>query len=148
MNTHPYLRAYLAGVFVPTLVLPLILIGFITVRLMYQAPVPVEQMLIFPMAAVPLLWGLWNMLWLWSAPRTHIPIGLHGAVLPLLLMPMGATLASCLGVLAIGSHGVVWFRLCFLPYTLIAPMFLAALAGYYLAWKYLVGFLNRVMGIA
>jgi len=54
MNTHPYLRAYLAGVFVPTLVLPLILIGFITVRLMYQAPVPVEQMLIFPMAAVPL----------------------------------------------------------------------------------------------
>ena len=148
MNTHPYLRAYLAGVFVPTLVLPLILIGFITVRLMYQAPVPVEQMLIFPMAAVPLLWGLWNMLWLWAAPRTHIPIGLHGAVLPLLLMPMGATLASCLGVLAIGSHGVVWFRLCFLPYTLIAPMFLAALAGYYLAWKYLVGFLNRVMGIA
>jgi hypothetical protein len=23
MNTHPYLRAYLAGIFVPTLVLPL-----------------------------------------------------------------------------------------------------------------------------
>ena len=25
MNTHPYLRAYLAGIFVPTLVLPLLL---------------------------------------------------------------------------------------------------------------------------
>jgi hypothetical protein len=25
MNTHPYLRAYLAGAFVPTLVLPLLL---------------------------------------------------------------------------------------------------------------------------
>ena len=28
-----------------------------------------------------------------------------------------------------------------------ARMFLAALAGYYLVWKYIVGFLNRVLGI-
>jgi hypothetical protein len=147
MNTHTYLRAYLAGIFLPTLILPLLL-TFVVIRLVYQVPIPVEQMLIFPMAVVPLLWGLWNLLWLWSGPRTHIPIGLHGAVLPLLLMPMGATLASSLGVLAIGSHGVVWFGVCFVPYTLIAPMFLAALAGYYLVWKYVVGFLNRVLGIA
>jgi hypothetical protein len=147
MNTHTYLRAYLAGIFVPTIVLPLLL-TFVVVRLVYQVPIPVEQMLIFPMAVVPLLWGLWNLLWMWSGPRTHIPIGLHGAVLPLLLMPMGATLASSLGVLAIGSHGVVWFGACFVPYTLIAPMFLGALAGYYLVWKYIVGFLNRVLGIA
>jgi hypothetical protein len=97
---------------------------------------------------VPLLWGFWNMLWLCSYAHLHQPIGLHGAVLPLLLMPMGATLASSLGVLAIGSHGVVWFGVCSVPYTLIAPMFLAALAGYYLVWKYIVGFLNRVLGIA
>jgi hypothetical protein len=148
MNTHPYLRAYLAGVFVPTLVLPLLLAFFVVVRLVYQVPIPVEQALIFPVTVVPLLWGLWNMLWLRSAPHTHIPIGLHGAVLPLLLMPVGATLASCLGVLAVGSHGVVWFKLCFVPYTLIAPMFLAGLAGYYLVWKFIVGFLNREMGIA
>jgi hypothetical protein len=147
MNTHKHLRAYLAGIFLPTLVLPLLLI-FVVVRLAYHVPIPVEQMLIFPMAVVPLLWGLWNMLWLCSYPHLHQPIGLHGAVLPLLLMPMGATLASSLGVLAIGSHGVVWFGLCFVPYTLIAPMFLAALAGYYLVWKYVVGFLNRVLGIA
>jgi hypothetical protein len=43
---------------------------------------------------------------------------------------------------------VVWFGACFVPYTLIAPMFLGALAGYYLVWKYIVGFLNRVLGIA
>jgi hypothetical protein len=147
MNTHPYLRAYLAGIFIPTLILPLLLTPFI-VRIAYDVPVPVEQALIFPMAVVPLLWGLWNLLWLASAQRTHLPLGLHGAILPLLLMPMGATLASCLGVLSIGAHGVVWFKLCFVPYTLIAPMFLAALAGYYLVWKYVVGFLNRVLGIA
>ena len=100
------------------------------------------------MAVVPLLWGLWNVLWLWSAPRTHLPLGLHGAILPFLLMPVGATLATCLGVLAIGSHGVTWFQVCQVHYTLIAPMFLAAVAGYYLVWKYVVGFLNRVLGIA
>ena len=148
MNTHPYLRAYLAGVFLPTLVLPLLLAVFIVVRIVLQAPVPIEQALIFPMAVVPLLWGLWNVLWLWSSPRTHLPLGLHGAILPFLLMPVGVTLATCLGVLAIGSHGVTWFQVCQVPYTLIAPMFLAAVAGYYLVWKYVVGFLNGVLGIA
>jgi len=147
MNTHPYLRAYLAGIFLPTFVLPLLL-TFVILRLVLQVPVPVEQALIFPMAVVPLLWGLWNVLWLWSSPRTHLPLGLHGAILPFLLMPVGATLATCLGVLAIGSHGVTWFQVCQVPYTLIAPMFLAAVAGYYLVWKYVVGFLNGVLGIA
>ena len=147
MKPHPYLRAYLAGVFVPTLVLPLLL-TFVILRFVLQIPVPVEQALIFPMAVVPLLWGLWNLLWLWSAPRTHLPLGVHGAVLPLLLMPCGAWLATSLGVLAIGSQGVTWFQVCQVPYTLIAPMFLAAVAGYYLIWKYIVGFLNRVLGIA
>jgi hypothetical protein len=147
MNTHPYLRAYLAGIFLPTFVLPLLL-TFVVLRLIYQVPIPVEQALIFPMAGVPLLWGLWNMLWLWSSPRTHAPIGLHGAVLPLLLMPMGALLATHLGLLEIGAHGVTWFHACEVPYAFIAPLFLAALAGYYLVWKYIVGFINRVLGIA
>jgi len=148
MNTHPYLRAYLAGVFLPTLVLPLLLAVFIVVRIVLQAPVPIEQAMIFPMAVVPSLFGLWNVLWLVSHEHTHLSIGLHGAILPFLLMPVGATLATCLGVLAIGSHGVTWFQVCRVPYTLIAPMFLAAVAGYYLVWKYVVGFLNGVLGIA
>jgi len=148
MNTHPYLRAYLAGVFVPTLVLPLLLIVFIVVRIVLQVPVPIERGMIFPMAVVPSLFGLWNMLYMCSHPHTHLPIGLHGALLPLVLMPMGATTAHCLGVLAFGSHGVTWFQAAYVPYALIAPCFLAALAGYYLVWKYIVGFLNRVLGIA
>jgi hypothetical protein len=111
-------------------------------------PVPIEQALIFPMAVAPSLFGLWNMLWLGSHEHTHLPIGLHGAILPLLLMPLGATTASCLGVLVLGSHGVTWFNACEVPYALIAPCFLAALAGYYLVWKYIVGSLNRVLGIA
>jgi len=148
MNTHPYLRAFLAGAFVPTLLLPLMLTGFILLRLVFQMPFPIERGLVFPLALVPFLWALWNMLWLGSHERTHLPIGLHGALLPLLLMPAGATLATCLGILAIGTHGVTWFQNFYVSFALIGPFFLAALAGYYLAWKYVVGFVNRVLGIA
>jgi len=148
MNTHPYLRAYLSGIFVPTLVLPLLLTVFIVVRIVLEVPVPIEQAMIFPMAVVPFLFGLWNMLWLGSHARTHLPIGVHGAVLPLLMAPVGALLASSLGVLSLGSHGAIWFQACQMSYVLIAPCFLAVLAVYYLVWKYSVDFLNRVLGIA
>ena len=148
VNSHPYLRAYLAGIFVPTLVLPILLTVFIVVRIVLKAPVPIEQGMIFPMAVVPSLFGLWNMLWLGSHACTRLPIGVHGALLPLVLLPLGATTAHCLGVLTLGSHGATWFHACAVPYALIAPCFLAVLAGYYLVWKYIVGFLNRALGIA
>jgi hypothetical protein len=148
MNTHPYLRAYLAGVLVPTLVLPLVLAAFILVRLVLKMPVPVEQVLIFPMAVVPTLWGLWNIVWLASHPRTHLPLGLHGCLLVVLLMPVSAVMATFLGVLDLGGHGATWFKTLEVPYALITPCFLAVLAGYYLVWKYIVGFANRVLGVA
>jgi len=148
MNTHPYLRAFLAGTFVPTLILPLMLTGFIVVRLVFEIPFPIERGLVFPMALVPCLWALWNVLWLGSHAWTHLPIGLHGALLPLLLLPSGAAVASCLGIIVLGAQGVTWFHTLYVPYAWIAPCFLAGLAVYYLAWKYIVGFLNRVLGIA
>lgn len=138
----------MAGTLVPTLVLPLLLVAFIVLRLGMQISFPIERGLVFPMALVPALWGLWNMLWEWSHERTRLPVGVHGAILPLLLVPAGGTLATCLGILAIGSHGVTWFQNLYVPYAWIAPCFLAALAGYYLAWKYIVGFVNRLLGIA
>jgi len=148
MNSHPYLRAFRAGAFVPTLILALLLTAFIILRLVLQMPFPFERGLIFPMAVVPSLWALWNMLWLGSRSRTHLPIGVHGALLPLLLLPGGATLATSLGILSLGANGVTWFHSLYVPYVVIALFFLGALAGYYLAWKYIVGFVNRTLGIA
>jgi hypothetical protein len=148
MNTHPYLRAYLAGIFVPTLVLPLVLAGFVTARLVLALPIPIERFVIFPMAVVPSLFGLWNMLYLWSHARTHVHLGLHGAILPFLGAPTGAFVAHSLGMLQIGAHGITWFQACQIPYAFIAVVFTAAVAGYYLVWKYIVGFLNRTLGIA
>jgi hypothetical protein len=88
------------------------------------------------------------MLWLGTHERTHLPIGFHGPLLPILLMPLGAATAICLGLLTLGTHGVTWFNAFQIPYALIAPCFLAALVGYYLVWKYIIGSLNRVLGIA
>lgn len=124
------------------------LTGFILIRLVLQVPVPIERAIVFPMALVPLFWGLWNMLWLGSHTRTRLAIGYHGMLLPFLLMPAGALAARCLGILALGSNGVTWFHACHVPYALIVPAFLCALVAYYLVWKYIVGFVNRVLGIA
>jgi hypothetical protein len=148
MNTHPYLRAYMAGIVFPTLVLLVVLTGFCIARFVYQVPVPIERVIIFPMALVPNLFGLWNMFYLWLRPRPHLPIGLHGALLPFVLAPLGITLASTLGLVTVGSSGLECFEHFIVPYQYVALAFTVGLIIYYLAWKYLVGFLNQVLGIA
>lgn len=148
MNSHPYLRAFFAGAFVPTLILPLGLVGFVILRFGLQITFPIERGLVFPMALVPSLWALWNMLWIRSHSSTHLTIGLHGALLPFVLLPAGASVATCLGILVLGHQGVIWFDAISLPYAWIAAGFACALAAYYLVWKYVVGYLNHMLGIA
>ncbi len=131
-----------------TLILPLMLTAFIVLRLVLQLPVPIERGLIFPMALVPAVWGLWNVLWLASHARTHLNVGVHGALLPFLLLPCGAIVARCFGVLQLGATSATWFQACSLPYALIAAGFCFGIAAYYLVWKYVVGFVNRELGIA
>jgi hypothetical protein len=146
MNTHPYLRAYMAGIFTPSLVLLVALSGFILTRLVLQVPIPIERVIVFPMALVPNLFGVWNILYVWSERR--LPIGFHGALLPWILAPVGAVVGKLLGVLAIGGQGITWFQQITIPYSLIVPGFCGALVIYYLVWKYIVGALNRVLEIA
>ena len=62
MNKHPLLRAYLAGIAVPTVFLMIVATVFTFVRYVYNAPIPIERVIVFPMAFVPNLWGLWNVL--------------------------------------------------------------------------------------
>lgn len=148
MKTHPYLRAFLGGLFVPVLVMPVLLVAFLVARVGLCVSIPIEQALIFPMAVVPSLFGLWNMLWLGSQERTHLSLGLHGALLPLVLMPLGAATGIRLGVLKLTAAEAVWFNAAHVPYAVSGPVFLAVLAGYYLVWKYVIGFLDRELGIA
>lgn len=148
MNTHPYLRAYMAGIVAPSLGLLVALTVFILTRLVFHIHIPIERVIIFPMALVPNAFGIWNIFYVWSRPHRHLPIGLHGALLPMIIVAIGAVSAAYGGFLVVGPHGVTWFQTISVPYFLIALWFFAAVVIYYLMWKYVVGFLNQVLGIA
>jgi len=144
MRPHPYLRAYMAGVVVPTTFLLIIMAVYAYNRYYFEVSsqfviplpaAPLDRAIMFPMAVVPNLWGVWNMLFLALRSRSPLSLGLHGAILPLLLMPAGFALARSLDV-----FDIQW------EYAL--PMAPIGMALYYLAWKFLVGFLNREVGIA
>jgi hypothetical protein len=137
MNQHTYLRAYLAGIAVPTVFLLVIMSGYCVLRYVYNFPVPVERVIVFPMAVVPNLWGLWNVLYIAFRSRWQLSIGFHGALLPILLAPLGFVFAGLLHFPASALVSRIW--------PIAAPV---ALIVYYFAWKYLVGFLNRVQEIA
>jgi hypothetical protein len=137
MKPHIYLRAYMAGVVVPTIFLLVVATAFTVARYVYNIPVPVERVIVFPMAVVPNAWGLWNVLFVVLRDRLQLSIGLFGALLPFLLAPLGIVVASLLNAPIPRFAVHVW------------PI--AALGGlliYYFAWKYLVAFLNRVQEIA
>jgi hypothetical protein len=140
----------MAGVAVPTFMLLVLMSVFATLRfggaplapsagdastlgsaLLYEA---IGRAIIFPMAVVPNLWGLWNMLHLAIGRKTRLSLGLHGALLPLLLVPLGLMLANAFGVFRFEAQWVI-------------PFGIVAMAAYYLAWKYAVGFLNAEVGI-
>jgi hypothetical protein len=137
MNKHPYLRAYLAGIAVPTAFLFVAMTAYTIVRYVYNVPIAIERVIVFPMAAVPNAWGLWNVLYrAFLAPR-HLPLGMFGGALPLLLAPCGYLITRLVGFTV--PHEVLSFAPFALPVALII---------YYLVWKHFVGFLNAELGVA
>ena len=145
---HLYLRAYMAGISVPTPLLLLPLTLFFVARFVYDIPVPVERVIIFPMAIIPNLFGVWNMLYLASHSHTRLPLGIHGAILPFIIAPVGFLLGRGLGFLHTTGYGFTYFGVIQIHYESVAIVFPVALIVYYLVWKYLIGFFNRVAGIA
>jgi len=136
MNSHPYMRAYMAGVFLPTIGLLIALSGFLVARVVFHVPVPIERAIIFPMAVVPNLWGVWNILYVALPARRRLPLGLHGALLPILGLPLAAPLAVRINP---------WLP-SFFPVIFISAIPVAAIA-YYLLWKYVLAFLNNVVSV-
>jgi hypothetical protein len=138
----------MAGISAPTPFLLVVLTLFGFARFMYNLPIPVERVIIFPMAIIPNLWGLWNMLHLVSRSHTHLPLGTHGAILPIILAPAGFLLGRGLNFLQFTGHSFVYFGILNIRFEYIAMIFPIALIIYYLVWKYLIGFFNEVVGIA
>jgi hypothetical protein len=94
----------------------------------------IERVIVFPMALIPNLWGVWNMFYVWLRRRSRMPIGLHGALLVILIVPIGLVAANVLGF-GLPQH----------PLVIVGPA--AAMAAYYLVWKYIVNFLNGLLDI-
>jgi hypothetical protein len=110
--------------------------GYTIIRYVYEVPIPIERVILFPMAAVPNAWGLWNVLYAAIAERRHVSLGLFGGMLPLLLVPGGYIVTRLVDFVI---PGVVLHLLVF-----AVPV---ALILYYLIWKHFVGFLNAELGI-
>ena len=144
MRAHPYLRAYIAGIVVPMVLLPLLVVidayqqYYFEVSNQFVIPLassPLDRAILFPMAVVPNAWGVWNMLHLWLRSRVRLSLGAFGALLVVVLIPGGIALAGL-----VDTFTIQWrFAL---------PMLPIGGALYYLAWKYCVGFLNEELGIA
>ena len=114
----------------------------------YNIPIPVERVIIFPMAIIPNLFGVWNMVHLASRAHTRLPLGIHGAILPFIIAPAGFFLGRGLGFLHTTSFGFTYFDVVQIHYAFLAVVFPIAIVIYYLVWKYLIGFFNHVVGIA
>ncbi len=137
MNTHPYLRAYMAGVAIPTIFLLFAFTVFAVIRFGYNPDFPLERVLVFPLALVPALWGFWNMVFVALHGRRWLPLGVHGALVPAVLFPLALLAAKALGFEFVAGAT---------PIVLLALPLLMII--YYLVWKHLVGFLNTMLGIA
>jgi hypothetical protein len=136
MFKHPYLRAYLAGIAFPTVFILIGMTAFTIARYIYNVPVHIERFIVFPMAAVPTVWGLWNILYRALDARRYVSLGVFGGALPLILAPCGYLILRTLDITFLHEvFGVAAFAL---PVGLII---------YYLLWKHVVGFLNAELGI-
>jgi len=136
-SPHPYLRAYMAGITAPCFLLLFVIIGFTLARHVYHVSVPLERVIVFPMAIAPNAWGLWNVLYVARHTRWRPPIGVHGALLACLFAPMAYAVTRLAGFEVPE------------PLTRAFPVILpAGVAIYYLLWKHVVRFLNELLGIA
>jgi hypothetical protein len=144
MKPHPLIRAYMAGVVLPSIFMLLSMGIYAWHRFYLEVPsqfvvglpaAPLARALVFPIAVIPNVWGLWNVVHAAMRPTARLPIGAHGALLPLILIPIGVTLAGAFDVF----HIQFWYA---------APVIPLGMAFYYLVWKYAVSFLNAEVGIA
>ena len=138
MNRHPYLRAYMAGLLLPSWFLLLGVAGFLMTRRIHEIPDFVQRVMIFPMAVVPNLWGAWNLVYVALGLKRRVPLGIWGAGLPPIVVAAALVTLPMLEPNIIGLSDVL----------AVAPIAAPVGVGlYYLAWKHVVGFFNRVVGV-
>jgi hypothetical protein len=130
MVAHRYVKAFAAGIVLPTLVV--FGVGVAVACNFFRVPSAIEQAMLFPSALNPFLWGTWNVLY-FALGKTRLPLGWHGVLLCALLVLAGVFLAQ------------------YLQFEFVTPMralavFPPTAIAYYLLWRYGVAFLNDLLG--
>lgn len=136
MKPYPYLRAYMAGITIPTIMLIFLITVFTIARYAFNLSNPIERMIVFPMAIVPNLWGLWNMLFLRLRRHGYLPIGFHGAIL-----------AVVQTTIALGLFKLIDFELPDFAWRAWPFAFPVIAIGFYIVWKHVISFFNTLLGI-
>ncbi|CAN5746884.1 hypothetical protein BH18ACI5_BH18ACI5_05350 [soil metagenome] len=130
---YPSLRAFMAGITLPTMVVPVV-IALVSMHHSSVRPFHLEDVVFFPVGLVPSAWGLWNVLYERVRRHRELPIGVFGAAL---LIPLGS--AAYAIQTALGK--MLWT-----PEVLVMGVPIAIVV-YYLAWKHLVRRLNDLLGV-
>lgn len=137
MTARYYIKAYLAGIAVPTAFLLVFVAGFTIAWHIWPVPTPVERFIVFPLAVLPNLWGLWNVLRARLRRSYRVSSGLFGALFPFVGAPIGYFVSRTFGV----EFPSVLMR--------VFPVaFIIMVAVYYLLWKYIVQYLNDLVEVA
>jgi hypothetical protein len=130
-NTHRYVRAFLAGIGLPTIVV--CVAGLIAVVMFDGLAPPIQRAILVPIAVNPVIWGLWNVLWFASGSR-RLPLGWHGTILGVLLVAIGVLAAPSLQVSAITPEAG-------------AAAALPTGIAYHVLWRWGVASLNSVLAV-
>ncbi|MBK6587759.1 MAG: hypothetical protein IPM21_00360 [Acidobacteria bacterium] len=136
MKTYPYLRAYMAGITIPTILLVLFVTVFTFARHEYSELIPIERLIVFPLAIVPNLWGIWNMAYVRLRRNRYLSIGLHGALLTF--------------VQAMTAFGIAKLTDVEIPSVVASAFpfgFPVLVIVFYLVWRHVVSFFNAILGI-
>lgn len=121
------IKAFMAGAILPAIGVPVIY------GILWYIP-SLHYVLPIPFYVVPIIWGMWNVLYIWLRDDVTAPWfrrGLWGAILGLIL----ATIA------------IFIFRVPMLigiPFPWYYLVFILAPVAYFIIWEYVINFLNSV----
>lgn len=126
----------MAGITIPTILLIFIMTVFTIARYVYDVSISIERIIVFPMAIVPNLWGLWNILYVHLRRYRYMPIGFHGALLAFVQV-----------LIVFGISKLVNFEIPAFVASAFPFAFPIVVIVFYLVWKHLIAFLNTILGI-
>ncbi|MBI5084156.1 MAG: hypothetical protein HZB13_06110 [Acidobacteria bacterium] len=130
------LRAYMAGAALPTLFLPFALAAYYAIRSGLEPMIGLERLVQFPLALAPLLWGIWNVVWAAQPEQKRLPLGVHGAVVPVVAAPLLVWGCGWLGV-PLPEQAMAY----------IGPGVPLTMVLYFVLWRTVVGYLNRLLEV-